>query len=112
MPPSRCAECQRSAWQRSLKTRWKCCLDFAGGHGNALERLDRARLVDVQHGVELIGEPRVEVVASALGFRKVNDSDRALQARFAEKSCERAPPKIEHEARDVDLVEQRFVTAR
>src|SRR5437667_5476362 len=90
----------------SSETRRKCLLDFADDHGTALERLDRPRLVEVQHGVELIGEPRVEVVARALGFGKINDSDRALETRVTKKFCNCAPAKIEHEARYVDVVKK------
>src|ERR1044071_458110 len=41
----------------------------------AFERLDRRRLVEMQHGVELLGEARVEVVAQPLGLGAVDDAD-------------------------------------
>ena len=37
----------------------------------AFERLDGARLVKVEHGVELFRKSRVEVMARALGLRAV-----------------------------------------
>src|SRR4051812_3928288 len=39
----------------------------------ALQRLKRMRLVDVHDGVELVGDPRVEVVRDALGLGAVDD---------------------------------------
>ena len=49
----------------------------------ALERLERAALIEMNHGVELLREPRREVMAPAFRLRPVNDADGALQARFA-----------------------------
>ena len=46
-----------------------------------LERLDRPRFIEVNHRVELSHEPRVEVMAHALGLGQINDPDRALKAR-------------------------------
>ena len=37
------------------------------------------RLVDVDHRVELVGEPGIEVVRDAFGLGPVDDADRALQ---------------------------------
>src|SRR4051812_856835 len=45
----------------------------------ALQRLERMRLVDVYDGVELVGDPRVEVVRDALGLGAGDDADRALK---------------------------------
>ena len=50
----------------------------------ALERLDCARLVDVDERVVLLGDARGEPVALALGLRPVDDTDRTLgRARAA-----------------------------
>src|SRR5207237_8121728 len=93
-------------------TRRKRLLDLAADRGTALERLDRPRLVEVQHRVELIGESRMEVMARALGLGTINDSDRAFEPRLAQSFGKRAvTAKIEHEARHVDLVKQRLVAA-
>jgi hypothetical protein len=53
--------------------------------GCPFERLDRARLVDVDHGVELVRHACREVVALPLGFRPVDHTDRPLQAWLAER---------------------------
>src|SRR5918992_4192351 len=50
----------------------------------ALERLHGLRLVDMDHGVELLGERRVEVVREALGLGPVDDADRALEPAAGE----------------------------
>src|SRR5438552_856771 len=50
----------------------------------ALEGLDGARLVEVQHGVELLGQPRAEVVARALGVRTIDHADGPLEAGAAQ----------------------------
>src|SRR5215218_6490133 len=49
------------------------------------ERLDGRRLVEVEHGVELLGELRVEVVAQALGLGPVDDADGALEPGRAQE---------------------------
>src|SRR5688572_504130 len=51
---------------------------------HALERLDGAGLVDVDHGVELLRQTGVKVVALALGLGSIDHADRALEARFHE----------------------------
>src|SRR5688500_13538150 len=73
--------------------------------GRALERLDGARLVHVNHRVELLAQPRVEVVAEALRIRAVDHADRALQARLAQKlqRLAAAVAQVEHELVDPDL---------
>jgi hypothetical protein len=48
-----------------------------------LEGPQRARRVDVDHDVELLGEVRVEVVARALRLGTVDHADRALQPGLA-----------------------------
>src|SRR5689334_8691333 len=47
--------------------------------GGVLQRLDRPRLIKVEHGVELICQPRLEIVAHTLGFGTIDHSDRPLQ---------------------------------
>ena len=46
-----------------------------------LQRFECPCLVDVHHGVELIGKPGGEVVAHALGLGPVDDANRALEPR-------------------------------
>ena len=50
----------------------------------SLQRLNGAGFVDMDDGVELLRQARFEVVAQALGFRQVNDSDRAFQSLAGE----------------------------
>jgi hypothetical protein len=50
----------------------------------ALQRLDGARLVEVDHRVELAREIGVKVVALALGVGAVDHADRPLQVRSPE----------------------------
>jgi hypothetical protein len=52
-----------------------------------LERLQRSSLVTVDHHVELIGEPSDSVITFSPGLRLVDDSDGALQTRFAQSIC-------------------------
>ena len=54
-----------------------------------LERLDRPRLVEVQHEVELLGQPRVEVVAGPFGLRQIQDADRALEPGAGQRGRQR-----------------------
>src|SRR3954470_1003973 len=49
-----------------------------------LERLHGARAVDVDDGVELGGESRLEVVRVPLRLRPVDDADGPLQHRLAQ----------------------------
>ena len=49
----------------------------------ALERLDRAGVVDVDERVELLGGAGGEPVALAFGLWTVDHADRALEARLA-----------------------------
>jgi hypothetical protein len=50
----------------------------------ALQRLEGASFVEVDHGVELVGNPRAEVVALPLGLRSVDDVDGPFQPRRTE----------------------------
>jgi hypothetical protein len=47
--------------------------------GGSVERLDRARPIQVDQGVELTRKMRLEVVAQPLGFRSVDNADRPFQ---------------------------------
>lgn len=78
--------------------------------GGALERLDRARLVDVDHRVELVLQPDVEVMALALRFGTVDDADRSLEPR----RCKRLYPARPHRHQETllsDLMEELFDAA-
>src|ERR671918_1180865 len=72
----------------------------------ALERLDGVCLVDVDHGVELLRESRVEVVRDALGLGPVDDPDRPLRPPTAE------PNGIDEEARRLLQVEEALPAPR
>src|SRR5690606_6301113 len=45
----------------------------------AFERFEGRRAIDVEHRVELLREPRAEVVAAALRFRTIDHADGALE---------------------------------
>ena len=67
------------------------------------------RVVEVDHGVELVGESRLEVVAVALGLGAVDHADRALEPGLAQRgSCGRCRSR-EPEALDADVVEELLV---
>jgi hypothetical protein len=82
--------------------------------GRALQRLDGARLVDVDHRVELVGQSRPEVVADALGLRPVDHADCPLQPWLTQSESQRlgSAAQAEVEPRDLDGMEQRFVALR
>src|SRR4051812_18288912 len=58
-------------------------LAWSGGR-EPLERFHRAGLVEVHHGVELLGQAGLEVVAHPLRVGPIDDADRALQTRLVE----------------------------
>src|SRR5205814_2247741 len=47
-------------------------------------RVDRARLLEVEHEVGLTPDPGVEVMAPPLALGQVDDTDRALEERLIE----------------------------
>src|SRR5438128_12497212 len=59
--------------------RWLGCPDL-----RTLERFHGAGAVDVDDGVELGGEPRLEVVRVPLRLRPVDDADGALEHRLVQ----------------------------
>src|ERR687898_2770020 len=65
-----------------------------------LEGLERPRLVDMDDGIELIGEPGLEVVREAVRLGPVDDPDRALEPFSLD------PGRLEQEMRRPGLVEQ------
>src|SRR2546427_344703 len=78
-----------------------------------LQRFHRSSLIEVYHRLELVGEPRVEVVADPLRFREIDHSNRALKLRCAQYLREKpVVPKEGHELRYLDLVKQGFIAAR
>src|SRR5215216_5460012 len=85
------------------------CLPTRG----ALQRLDRSRLVEMNDGIELLWQPRVEVVTLALRLRAVDDPDGALQPRLYEASDRRTVvSQGEQESRNSYLMKQSFITFR
>src|SRR2546422_8007566 len=77
---------QDRAGRASAMTRsdsgWICLgkIDFVARP--AFQRLERRRVVDVQHVVELVGQPRAEVMTQAFGLGTIDDANRALQPRI------------------------------
>src|SRR5678816_987836 len=47
--------------------------------GASLERFHGAGFIEMDHGIELVRERRVEIMACALGIRPVNHANRALE---------------------------------
>src|SRR4051794_27403417 len=52
--------------------------------GGVLQRLERPGLIKMEYGVELICQPRLEIVAHTLGFGTVDHSDRPLELGITE----------------------------
>lgn len=66
--------------------------------GVPFEGLQRARFVDVDHGVELVRQVCMKIVALSFRLGLVDHTDRALQARFCKplaQSGVAAQPKPE-----------------
>ena len=75
-------------------------------HGgcDALERGYGRRLIDVDHGIKLIGDPRLEVVRCPLGLRAIYDPHRAFEQWFAQSSPDVRRREVEIEARQPRVV--------
>ena len=66
-----------------LNTRWESFRRLAAFPlRSAFERFDGPRFVDVDHGIELLRDACVEIMALPLGLRPVNDPDRPFKQRF------------------------------
>src|ERR1700704_4101319 len=52
--------------------------------GSALERLDRPRFIEVEHGIKLITQPRPEIMTHPLGVGPVDHADCALELWVAQ----------------------------
>src|SRR5206468_5205849 len=78
----------------------------------ALEWLERRRFVEVQHEIELVRQPRREVVARAFGARQVDDANRAFEMRHRKRArqLEIVTQRQEHFP-DAGVVEQPLVAA-
>src|SRR5438046_5750561 len=98
----------RGPW---LHPRWKSLRRLgAAPFGIALQRLDRACFVEVEKGVELQRQLRMEVAALALGVRAVDHADRALEPRLEQRL--RVPPGIaqgQHEAPELCRMHDRLI---
>src|SRR5262245_48669308 len=76
----------------------------------AFERVERACLVDVDDRVELIGEPRAEIVARPLSVRLVDHTDRPLETRRLQQRLHCSVLAWQDEkSRDIHVVKQPFV---
>src|SRR6185437_2941972 len=77
-----------------------------------LERLDRARLIKVQHRVELTGQARVEVVTHALGLRRVDHANRALETLVMQRVRHvAAVAQSQEEARQARVVKEPLIAS-
>ena len=82
-------------------------------HGRPFERLQRRAVINVDHAVELIGEVRIEVVASKLGLRAVDHADRPMPPWLAQTLCECiVKASSQEEPRVTNLVEDVFDASR
>src|SRR5256885_12545877 len=72
--------------------------------GASLERLERARFVDVNDEVELIREQRIKVMALPLRPRDVEHPDGALQGRAGERLRERRLTERQQEPQKFGLL--------
>src|SRR5437868_7745078 len=78
-----------------------------------LERLKRARAIEVKHCVELAGKISLEVVANTLGFRSINHPDCSLETRLRQQRRARlGTVQTEKEPGDLRVVKPELVTAR
>src|SRR6185312_4410504 len=72
-----------------------------------LERLDRPGDVVMQHGIELVRKPGVEVMAGPLAPGSIDHADRALQAWLAKRLGNRpAVAQDEQETEEIRLVKK------
>src|SRR4051812_24990369 len=77
------------------------------------KRFHRARLIEVNHPVELVAHIRSEVVAYPLGLWTVDHANSALQPRARKQLClTRAVSQIQKETRDAALVKPKLVALR
>src|SRR5438105_14989440 len=77
------------------------------------ERLQRARLIQVNDGVELLRQAGFEIMAQTLCLRPVNDSDGALESFLAKKRdrCVRLA-QIHPETPEASGMKKIFIAAR
>src|SRR6266516_1953452 len=77
------------------------------------KRLDRACLVEVEDGIELLRHVGEEVMTDALRLRPINHTDRPLESRLGhERTGGGAVSEIQEEARTPGLLEPQLVTVR
>src|SRR5687767_1448717 len=77
-----------------------------------LQGVERVRVVDVDHDVELLGKAGADVIACAIGLRVVYDADRPLEPRRRQGRAQRLLPEAQREAFEADVVKQPLVAAR
>ncbi len=63
----------------------------------------------MEDGIELFGQPRVEVVTRALRLGQINHADRSLEARLAKRAGLAQVPQHEEKCGSAGLVKQLFV---
>src|SRR3989442_8493200 len=79
----------------------------------ALEWLQRARLVEMQHEIELFRQARAEIVAHALRAGTIDDADGPLEPRRRQRARHlQIVTKRKQETGTPGVVEQAFVTPR
>src|SRR5689334_16249096 len=68
-----------------LHREWKSFRQLARvPFSSVIQWLDRPRLIKMEHGIELICQPRLEIVAHTLGFGAIDYPDRPLQQGVTE----------------------------
>src|ERR1700704_862039 len=76
--------CLHREWERLRKlARFPLCRRF--------ERFDCARLIEMEHRVELVDQSRPKIVALPLGFGTVDHTDRPLEPRDVQLLHHHAP---------------------
>src|SRR6185295_12950231 len=80
---------------------------------STFKRLDRARFIEVQHRVELIGQSSVKVMTEPFRLRQIDHTDGSLEPLPPKRGlCGAWFSEIEKEASRAHIVEQRFITLR
>src|SRR5207249_9180887 len=80
-------------------------------NARALERLDRARFINVNDDVKLVGKMRLKIMAQSLRLRPVNHANGAFESRLAQRIDPVGSTQIDHKSRQTNFMKEFFVTA-
>jgi sporulation protein YlmC with PRC-barrel domain len=77
-----------------------------------LQRFHRTSLIEVNHGIELICETRVEVMTDPLRFRQIDHANRPFKSVLTQHTREPlCVAQYEHEPGHSGFMEERFITS-